>query len=119
LHIAQELLDVATVSLSLVLFIVQFGALGDRGPSPIYWALDRGRSQPMGDGDREQQKQAFEQVWQGWEELLRIGEDDGPARMGAAIDALPERGAKSMLKVVAATVLRQRSSDEEPKSPPT
>ena len=77
----------------------------------------------MGDADREQQEQAFEQVWQGWEELLRIGEEDGPPRMGATIDALPERGAKSMLKVVAATVLRdrrQRASDEvPPESPPT
>jgi hypothetical protein len=77
----------------------------------------------VGDADREQQKQAFEQVWQGWEELLRIGEEDGPPRMSATIDALPERGAKSMLKVVAATVLRdrqQRASDEvPPESPPT
>ena len=86
------------------------------------WAQAKRGSQPVGDADAEQQRQAVEQVWKGWEELLRIGEEDGPARMGATIDALPERGAKSMLKVVAAAALRdrrQRSDHEEPKSPPT
>jgi len=76
----------------------------------------------MSDADREQREQAFEQLWRGWEELLRIGEQVGPERMSTAIDGLSERGAKSLLKVAAAAVLRarqQQADDTPPESPPT